>query len=270
MKTTNNLALEQILKESEEPVTERSYYTPRPKEISLTSPSPLEPRESLMKFLLEDKEGEGIVISSRLKDDNNLKANCNSRNRVHKALPSPNVGHPTITSARTSIPQTNPVNEKWSEALIPRLKTRTRFLTSLKPAKHSLPSEMPAEKPQTQEGNKLKKSWTCESKIKYDFKNMKWYDCRPRLIINRYYRKNFTLNCIQKPTGNFILSSVSKNFTEKLSRDQADMNLYRTTFNVRRVKPLAERLTETNPKQKAYIVEDWFNKGNIDPQLLYE
>lgn len=222
-----------------------------------------------MKFLLEDKEGEGIMVST-MKNGNNLKTSCNSRNKVHKALPSPNIGHPAITSARTSNPQANPISEKWSEALIPRLKTRTRFLTSLKPARHPLPSEVSAEKPRTQD-SKLKKNWTCEGGIKYDFKNMRWYDCRPRLIINRYYRKNFTLNCIQKPAGNFMLSSVTKNSPEKLyGRDQADMNLYRTTFNVRRVKPLAERLTETNPKQKAYIVEDWFNKGNIDPQLLYE
>jgi len=209
-------------------------------------------------FLLEGQK-KNVLLSK----PKNWKTIHSSRNSEFKALANKN--NLKMVSARTSVQKANQIKEKWNDSLIPRLKIRTRLLNAVKSARKDDSESM--ERPQAQD-NKLKKNSMCENKIKPDFKNMKWYDCRPRLVINRYYRKNFILNCIRRGANNFMISSVTKHDHSKKShsKELVDKKLYKIIFNVRKVKPLAKRLT--NSKERAYIVEDWFNKGNIDPQLF--
>lgn len=46
--------------------------------------------------------------------------------------------------------------------------------------------------------------------LKIDAKKLRWYDMRPRLLINRYYRKNFILNFTHKKDNVMSIAQILK------------------------------------------------------------
>ena len=85
------------------------------------------------------------------------------------------------------------------------------------------------------ETSNIKKTLTVKNdedkKLIFETKKIKWYDIRPRLIINKYYMKNFMLNCISNKNTQ-TLSNICKTVNSSLNKlNNPDYAINNSIFN---------------------------------------